>query len=77
MDSNHQDLVYDQAVPSYLHFLNNPELRVSKVFIVLCLPLGNFIPCLPHGDIHVDWKYNNPCRIGFLRSLKLLSSSTH
>nr|DAV07452.1 MAG TPA: hypothetical protein [Caudoviricetes sp.] len=25
MDSNHQDLVYDQAVPSYLHFPNNPE----------------------------------------------------
>lgn len=24
MDSNHQDLVYDQAVPSYLHFPNNP-----------------------------------------------------
>ena len=24
MDSNHQDLVCDQAVPSYLHFPNNP-----------------------------------------------------
>ena len=25
MDSNHQDLVYDQAVPSYLHIPQNPE----------------------------------------------------
>nr|DAV11906.1 MAG TPA: hypothetical protein [Caudoviricetes sp.] len=25
MDSNHQDLVYDQAVPSYLHIPNNPD----------------------------------------------------
>lgn len=46
MDSNHQDLVYDQAVPSYLHFPNNPDPRVSKVFIVLCLPLSDF-----HGDV--------------------------
>nr|DAM29319.1 MAG TPA: hypothetical protein [Caudoviricetes sp.] len=25
MDSNHQDLVYDQAVPSYLHIPQNPD----------------------------------------------------
>lgn len=38
MDSNHQDLVYNQAVPSYLHIPNNPDSRVSKVFNVSCLP---------------------------------------
>ena len=36
MDSNHQDLVYDQDVPSYLHIPNNPDSRVSKVFNVSC-----------------------------------------
>jgi hypothetical protein len=38
MDSNHQDLVYDQVFPSYLHIPNNPDSRVSKVFNVSCLP---------------------------------------
>lgn len=38
MDSNHQDLVYNQAVSSYLHIPNNPDSRVSKVFNVSCLP---------------------------------------
>ena len=38
MDSNHQGLVYNQAVPSYLHIPNNPGSRVSKVFNVSCLP---------------------------------------
>lgn len=42
MDSNHQDLVYNQAVPSYLHIPNNPDSRVSKVFYVLCLNTRRF-----------------------------------
>lgn len=54
MDSNHQDLVYDQAVPSYLHFPHNPDSRVSKVFYVSCLPRVDSDKLLPlqGGDCH-------------------------
>ena len=72
MDLNHQDLVYDQAVPSYLHFPNNPDPRVSKVFIVLCLPrvvsgirppiylLQGGAYCLCERASHID--SNDTCR---------------
>ena len=51
MDSNHQDLVYDQVVPSYLHIPNNPDSRVSNRFIVLCFPLSTSFSAVDSLDI--------------------------
>lgn len=42
---------YNWHVRNYLHFPINPDSRVSNMFIVLCFPLGCFMPCQPHGVI--------------------------
>lgn len=43
MDSNHQDLVYDQVVPSYLHIPNNPDCTGLAIGLsCYAFPLGNF-----------------------------------